>query len=154
VSTAARLAALALLGLTLAGCGGKQAVDRGGFTADDRKAAAKALAILGDTAVWTTAAKATYTQGFPPTRCAVHIQSRDPLTFDVLMTWVPQRNVNRTYTWLQAVIGPDGVDGDYKFDYGNEVTQTALESHYGTAFSKPMLKCLVLVNRKFGLLPA
>ena len=70
--------------------------------------------------MWTTAAKATYTQGFPPTRCVVHIKNHDPLTFDVLMTWVPeQRNANRTYSWLQAVIGPNGVDGDYSFDYGN-----------------------------------
>ena len=96
--------------VVLAACGaGKPALDQGGFSADDRKAAEKALAALGQTAVWTTAAKATYTQGFPPTRCVVHIQKRKPMTFDVLMTWVPeQRNANRTFTWLQAVIGPDG----------------------------------------------
>lgn len=157
---ARRLAALAVgvlaAVLVLVGCGSNaQQVDRGGFTSDDRKAAQKALAALGETAVWTTAAKATYTQGFPPTRCVVHIKNHDPLMFDVLMTWVPeQRNANRTFTWLQAVIGPNGVNGDYSFDYGNEVSLAALESHYGDAFSKPVLKCIVLINRKFALLPA
>jgi hypothetical protein len=141
--------------LALASCGGgKTELDGGGFSADDREAAQKALAALGQTAVWTTAAKATYTQGFPPTKCVVHIQNRKPITFDVLMTWIPKRNANRLYTWLQALIGPDGVKGEYSFDYGNELTKAALESHYDAAFSKPVLNCLVLINRKFALLPA
>jgi hypothetical protein len=139
--------------VALPACGGSK-VDAGGFTSSDRSAAEQALAQLANTAVWTTAAKATYTEGFPPTKCVVHIQKRKPLLFDVFMTWVPPPNANRTYTWLRALIGPDGVRGDYSFDYGNEVSQAALTSHYGSAFAKPVLNCLVLVNRKFALLPA
>ena len=139
--------------VALPACGGSK-VDAGGFTSSDRAKAEQALAQLANTAVWTTAAKATYTQGFPPTKCVVHIQDRKPLLFDVFMTWIPLPNTNRTYTWLRAVIGPDGVKGDYSFAYGNEVSKAAVMAHYGSAFAKPVLNCLVLINRKFALLPA
>jgi hypothetical protein len=150
-----RLVLVAVVGAAvLAGCGGDGSVDRGGFTAGDRKAAQDALGVLARTAVWGTAAKVSYTQGKPPTACVIHIQKAKPLTFKVLMTWIPVQgfNTGRTYAWLEAVIGPEGLKRDYHFRFGNELTENALKTRYGDAFAKPVEKCLVLQNNKFGLL--
>src|SRR5438445_11677471 len=57
---------VALSAVALAACGGG-GTDRGGFTSGDRKAAENVLALLAQTAVYTAAAKTSYTQGFPPT---------------------------------------------------------------------------------------
>ena len=47
-----------------------------------------------------------------------------------------------------------GLKGDYSFHQGNELSMANLKTHYGDAFSKPLHKCLVLQNQKFGLLPS
>jgi hypothetical protein len=137
----------------LSACGGSGGVDRGGFTAEDRKAARVVLGLLSQTSVYTSAAEISYTEGFPPTACAVHIVKRTPLTFKVFMSWIPPRGINRTYSWLQAVVGPEGLKQDYAFHLGSETTEAALRAHYGDAFSKPVHKCLVLQTHSFALLP-
>jgi hypothetical protein len=153
---------LALAGLAgaavVAGCGGGGGVDRDGFTASQRKAARAALAELAQTSVYDAARELSLTEAEVPTACVVHIEKAKPLTFRILMTWVPKAGVlggsQRAFSWLEAVIGPDGLRGDYAFHQGNERTKRALEAHYGDAFAKPAAKCLVLQNRQFGLLPA
>jgi hypothetical protein len=145
----------ALCAVALAACGGG-GTDRGGFTSGDRKAAESVLALLAQTAVYTSAVKTSYTQGFPPTACVVHIEKRRPLTFKVFMSWVPQLTPGeaqgRTYAWLEAVIGPQGLKQDYSFRTGNEATEAALKTRYKDAFAKPVEKCLVLQNQRFALL--
>jgi hypothetical protein len=140
--------------VVLAGCGaGSGGVDQGGFTAGQRKAAQDALIVLSGTSLWDTAAKASYTQGQPPTACVVHIVKPKPLTFKVFMTWIPDKGINLDYVWLQAVIGPEGLRRDYSFRLGNEFTKAALTAHYGDVFSKPVENCLVLQNGGFALVP-
>jgi hypothetical protein len=138
----------------LSACGGGRGVDAGGFSAGDRKAARAVLTLLAQTAVYVTATETSYTEGFPPTACAVHIETRKPLTFKVFMSWVPPRGTNRTYSWLQAVIAPEGLKQAYSLHFGNEISERDLQAHYGSAFAKPVEKCLVLQNEKFGLLAA
>jgi hypothetical protein len=80
------------------------------------------------------------------------------------MTWKPNlKNLGgdvaqgaggRTYSWIVATIGPNGVHGKYSLKEGNELSLKALEAHYGNAFSKPVEKCLLLQNQAFGLLPS
>jgi hypothetical protein len=157
---AARLASVgSVIAVFLAGCGGSATADSNGFTPADREAARNALAVLAQTSVYDAALKISLTQAKVPTRCVVHIDQRDPLKFELFMTWVPDPDVVakgylRSYAWLQAVIGKDGIKGDYSFHQGNELNEADLKAHYGDAFSKPASKCLVLQNRRFGLLPA
>jgi hypothetical protein len=150
---------LAFVVAVLAGCGGSGAADANGFTPGDRKAAQNALTSLAQTSVYDAALKISLTQAEPPTKCVVHIETAKPLTFKVFMAWQPNAEIvaagyARSYSWLEAVVGPDGVNGDYSFHQGNELTEGDLTARYGNAFAKPAAKCLVLQNRKFGLLPA
>jgi hypothetical protein len=154
----AHLGLVAVFGAAaLAGCG-TGGTDKGGFTAGDRDAAAKVLGLLARTSVYTAARTMSLTQGSPPTECLVHIQTRKPLTFRVFMSWVSQRppgKVNaqaRAYSWLEAVMGPQGLKQDYTLRSGNEVTEQALKAQYGDVLSKPVDKCLVLENQRFALL--
>jgi hypothetical protein len=154
----ARLGVVAVLvTLALAGCGGG-GTDDGGFTLSERNAAAKVLGLLARTSVYTAAMKMTLTQGIPPTKCVVHIQNREPLTFRVFMAWVSARPLGtvqsqaRAYSWVDAVMGPSGLKEDYKLRSGNEVTEKALEAQYGDVFEKPVDKCLVLENQRFGFI--
>jgi hypothetical protein len=143
--------------VALAGCGGG-GVDRNGFSASQRKAARDVLAQLGQTSVYDAAREISLTEAKVPTACVVHIEKARPLTFRILITWIPEAaslgGSERAFAWLEAVVGPDGLRGDYSFHQGNERTKRALEAHYGDAFAKPAAKCLVLQNRQFGLLPA
>jgi hypothetical protein len=145
----------ALSALALAGCGGG-GKDNGGFTSGDRKAAENVLALLARTAVYTAAVKTSNVQGFPPTACVVHIEKRKPLTFKVFMSWIPNLPPGgvqtRSYAWLAAVMGPQGLKQDYSFRTGNEPTEVALRTRYKNAFAKPVEKCLVLQNQRFALL--
>jgi hypothetical protein len=149
----------------LAGCGGGGGgVDANGFSSSQFSAARNALAVLGQTSIYDAALKLSYTEAEVPNNCVVHIQQTNPLTFHLFMTWVPnpgalggtvvQNAAGRSYSWLDAVIGADGLKGDYSFHQGNEQTMEALQSHYGDVFSKPFENCLVLQNQRFGLLPA
>jgi hypothetical protein len=155
---------LALVGLAgaavMSGCGGG-GVDANGFTTGDRKAARNALTALGETSVYDAALKISLTHEHVPNTCVVHIESEKPLTFRMFLTWTPNPEALgdpsgylRSYTWLDAVIGASGLKGDYSFHQGNELTEKDLKARYGDAFSKPVANCLVLQNRKFGLLPA
>ena len=154
---------LALVGVAaatvLAGCGGGGNVDSGGFTPGQFGAAQNALAVLGPTSVYDLALKTSLTFASPPTACVVHIETTTPLTFRVFMTWIPNQSIlgrgtGRPFAWLSAVIGTNGLQGDYSFHSGNEVTEAALRAQYGDVFNTPVEKCLVLENRRFGLLPA
>jgi hypothetical protein len=142
----------------LSGCGGGGTVDKGGFTLDDRNAASKVLSLLAKTSVYTAAMKMSLTQGAPPTDCLVHIQTRKPLTFRVFMAWVSQRPQSeveaqaRAYSWLDAVMSPEGLKDDYELRSGNETTEAALRAEYGDVASKPVNKCLVLQNQRFGFI--
>ena len=154
------LALVAAGAVVLAGCGGSGKIDKGGFSSGDFSAAQNALNALAQTAVYDSALNVSLTQAEVPTACVVHIQSKKPLTFRVLMTWTPNpealgdKGYVRSYAWITADIGASGLKGDYSFHQGNEATMSALKAHYEGAFSKPVEKCLVLQNRKFGLLPS
>jgi hypothetical protein len=148
--------------VALTGCGGG-GTDGGGFTSGDRRAAENVLALLAHTAIYTAAAKTTYTEGFPPTACVVHIEQQKPLKFRIFMSWIPPltpaqteaAGLNaRTYAWLEAVIGPQGIGQNYRFRSGNELTESALKAQYRNVFAKPVKHCLVLENQKFALLPS
>ena len=117
------------------------------------------------TSIYDIALNTSLTQAEVPTTCVVHIEDTDPLTFKMFLSWVPNPEALgygprgssgyvRAYSWLEAEVGADGLKGDYSFHSGNEQTEAAMRSHYGDAFTKPAAKCLVLQNRKFGLLPA
>ena len=142
----------------LAGCGGAK-VDAGGFTASQFKAAEQALTFLGQTSVYDDALKTSDTEAEVPTTCTVHLEEKKPLTFKVFLTWIPDINATgkgnlRTYSWVEAVLGPGGLNQNYSFHAGNETSEALLEAQYGDAFNKPVEKCLLLQNRQFGLLPA
>jgi hypothetical protein len=151
--------------LLLAGCGGGGGADANGFTASQRSAARTVLTELGQTSIYDIALKTSLTQAEVPTTCVVHIQSTNPLTFEMFLSWVPNPEALgnqgagrpsgylRAYSWLQAVVGASGLKGDYSFHSGNELTEAAMRAHYGDVFTKPVANCLVLQNRKFGLLP-
>lgn len=142
----------------LTGCGGSK-VDSGGFTASQFKAAQQALAFLGQTSVYDDALKTSDTEAEVPTTCTVHLEQKNPLTFKVFLTWIPNiantgKGNLRAYSWVEAVLGPDGLKQNYSFHAGNETSEALLQSKYGDAFDKPVEKCLLLQNRQFGLLPA
>ena len=142
----------------LAGCGSSK-VDSGGFTASQFKAAEQALTFLGQTSVYDDALKTSDTEAEVPTTCTVHLEEKKPLTFKVFLTWIPNiantgKGNLRAYSWVEAVLGPDGLKQNYSFHAGNEASEALLESKYGDAFDKPVEKCLLLQNRQFGLLPA
>lgn len=149
--------------LTLAACGGAKK-DSGGFTSGQFRDAQKALDALAQTSVYDTALDITQTAAEDPTACVVHLESEKPELFRVLMTWKPnpenlggtvkQGAAARTYSWVIALIGPNGIHGDYSFHEGNELTLQALEAKYGDAFARPVEKCLLLQNDAFGLLPS
>jgi hypothetical protein len=157
---ATRLTCVATVSAALvAGCGGSGRVDSNGFTASERKAARTALAVLAQTSIYDAALKISLTQAEVPTRCVVHIEQKNPLRFKLFLAWVPDpavlaKGYLRSYTWLEAVIGTDAFKGDYSFHQGNELNEAGLQAHYSDAFAKPAAKCLVLQNRRFGLLPA
>jgi hypothetical protein len=142
----------------LAGCGSAK-VDSGGFTASQFKAAEQALTFLGQTSVYDDALKTSDTEAEVPTTCTVHLEQKKPLMFKVFLTWIPNiadtgKGNLRAYSWVEAVLGPDGLKQNYSFHAGNEASEALLESKYGDAFDKPVEKCLLLQNRQFGLLPA
>src|SRR5712691_4032332 len=123
--------------VVLAGCGGGGGgrVDSGGFTASQFDAARNALTLLGQTSIYDAALKLSYTQADVPTACVVHIEQQQPLTFKVFMTWVPNTTAlgggpaaaaQRSYSWLEAVIGTSGLKGDYSFHQGNELSMADL----------------------------
>jgi hypothetical protein len=142
----------------LAGCGGSK-VDSAGFTASQFKAAEQALGFLGQTSVYDDALKTSDTEAEVPTTCTVRLEQKSPLTFKVFLTWIPNiantgKGNLRAYSWVEAVLGPDGLKQNYSFHAGNETSEALLQSKYGDAFDKPVEKCLLLQNRQFGLLPA
>ena len=148
----------ALVASVLAGCGGGK-VDSNGFTASQFNAAQQALNFLGTTSVYDDALKTSDTEAEVPTTCTVHLESTNPLTFRIFLTWIPNientgKGNLRAYSWVEAILGPKALKQDYQFHAGNETSQSALEAKYGDAFDKPVEKCLLLQNRQFGLLPA
>src|ERR1051326_2786045 len=152
-----RARALCVLGLaaTLAGCGGggSSKVDKGGFTADERQAAQDALNALSQTAVATTAVQNVGVIGYPQT-CVVHLQARKPLTFKLFLSWASPPEANRSfYSWLKAVIGPEGLKRDYAFSAGNETELAALRSHIGNATARPWEPCEITNIGTFSLVP-
>ena len=162
VSSRAQASLLGCVGVAtvslLSGCGGSK-VDSGGFTASQFKAAEQALTFLGQTSVYDDALKTSDTEGEVPTTCTVHLEQKNPLTFKVFLTWIPNiantgKGNIRAYSWVEAVLGPDGLKQNYSFHAGNEPSEALLQSKYGDAFNKPVEKCLLLQNRQFGLLPA
>jgi hypothetical protein len=156
------VAASAAAALLLSGCGSSSTF-QGGFSASDYTAGQKALATLAQTSVYDAALEITLTAAEDPTACVLHIENHNPLTFKLFMTWIPnpknlggtvkQQAAARTWSWIQAVIGPQGLQGDYSFHEGNELSLGALQARYGDAFSQPVEKCLLLQNEAFGLLP-
>jgi hypothetical protein len=153
---------LVCAGLT-AGCGAAQ-TDSGGFTVSQFTDAQKALAALAQTSVYDTALDITQTAAEDPTACEVHIQATNPVSFSVFMSWIPnqanlgggvlQQAAARTFSWIRATIGPQGLRGNYSFHEGNALTLRGLQAQYGDAFSKPVERCLLLQNDAFGLLPS
>jgi hypothetical protein len=107
------------LGL-LAGCGG-DAVDSGGLTAGDRKAAQTAMDALQKSNVAIQLVNITDTVQSVPAACRVHLTSNEPRTFKVYVFWVPWLG-SQPYTWLDMTLTKD-------------VTKDAF--HLGTA--KPVL---------------
>ena len=161
---AAGLLLSCVLGAVLAGCGGGGSKDSGGYTPQEFRNAQKALDALAQTSVYDTALDITQTAAEDPNACVVHLESRKPPLFKVLMTWKPnpknlggtvaQGAAGRTFSWIIATIGPNGVQGEYSLHEGNELSLEGLQAHYGDAFSKPVEKCLLLQNQAFGLLPS
>jgi hypothetical protein len=151
-----RVVAMGLIGAGfLAGCGGQgsRQFDRGGFSAAERQAAQTALDALSQTAVATTAVQDVGVIGYP-TRCVVHLERRKPLTFKLLLTWKAAPSSNRNwYSWVRAVIGPEGLKRDYSFRAGNDFTVRELQSHVGNAFSKPYEPCEITNIGTFSLIP-
>ncbi len=160
---AAGLLLFLAFGIAVVGCGGTK-TDSGGFTPQEFRNAQKALDALAQTSVYDTALDITQTAAEDPTACVVHLESRKPLLFRVLMTWKPnsknlggtvaQGAAGRTFSWIVAMIGPNGIHGEYSLHEGNELSLKALQAHYGGAFSKPVERCLLLQNQAFGLLPS
>jgi hypothetical protein len=144
-------------GLLIVGCGSGTAVDAGGFSSADLKAANTALSVLAQTSVWNAAAEVTYTNGNLPTSCSFHVARTTPLTFELFITWAPDAAggaaPNRRYAWLEALIGPKGLRSGYFFHLGYASTRSALVSHYGQAYSKPVEKCLIEETGTFALVP-
>ena len=146
--------AFVALAAVLAGCGGgSSAVDRGGFTASERSAAQDALNALSQTAVATTAVQNVGVIGYPMT-CVVHMQAKKPLTFKLFLSWASPAEANRSfYSWVKAVIGPDGLKRDYSFSAGNETQLADLQSRVGNATAKPWEPCEITNVGTFSLVP-
>jgi len=95
---------LTLSVLPVAACGGNED-GASGFSSSERVAADAALRALADTSVQTAAYRYTEEVGVA-SACRVHIVTRDPLTFELLVTWEPVAArvaidpIHNTYAWL------------------------------------------------------
>jgi hypothetical protein len=77
--------------VVLAGCGASSQVDRGGFTAGDRKAAQAALDNLKQTSIPTALVSLTSAAAAAPAECRMHLESANPRTFKLFLFWVPYK---------------------------------------------------------------
>jgi hypothetical protein len=142
--------------VVLAGCGsGSAQVDRGGFTASDRKVAQAVLDTLRQTNIPTTLAVLTTAAATAPAVCKMHLVSAKPRTFKLFIFWIPSSlSPGATYTWLEATIGQQVLQDTFHIGHSdaNAPKAQVLKSHSGDAFSKPVEECQLLINGYLRLL--
>src|SRR4051794_32338933 len=91
--------------VSLPGCGGG-AVDSGGLTAGDRKAAQTAMDALQKSNISAQLVNITDTLQAVPAACRVHLTSKEPRTFKVYVFWIPWLG-SEPYTWLDMTLTKD-----------------------------------------------
>jgi hypothetical protein len=93
--------------LALVACGSKQKVDSGGFTANQRTAAAAALAQLRRTAIPRTVVAISYRSGQGPNTCTVIPAPGGSGAFDLVLAWQQLKPDYRSVpqSLLEATIG-------------------------------------------------
>src|SRR5439155_25064382 len=81
-------------------------VDRGGFTASDRKVAQAVLDGLRETSIPTALLSLSTTAAAVPAVCRLHLESANPRTFKLFLFWVPKnaKAMRTTYTWFEATL--------------------------------------------------
>lgn len=99
-------AAGAALVVGLAACGGKSAVDSGGLTARDRKAAQSAMDALSGTNISLQLASITHSLEAVPAACRVHRLESPKGTFRIYVFWIPWLGSD-PYTWLHMTVARD-----------------------------------------------
>jgi hypothetical protein len=97
----------------LAGCGGGGAVDSGGLTAGDRKAAQAAMDALRKSNIPLQLVTITDTVQEVPAACRVRLVSKDPSTFRVYVFWIPWLG-SEPYTWLDMTFTKDVSQGTFR----------------------------------------
>jgi hypothetical protein len=136
--------------LMLAGCGNSAQLDRGGFTASDRKVAQAVLAGLGETSIPTALLAFTTTAAAAPAVCRVHLESTNPRTFKLFLFWIPNnaKAMGTAYTWFEATLREGVLQDTFHVGHsdGTAAKAQVLKSHSGDAFSKPVEECQVLMN--------
>lgn len=91
--------------LALAGCG-KDAVDAGGLTAGERKAAQGALDSLQGSNIALQLVAITQWLQNPPAECRIRLVSRKPVTHAVYVFWIPWLAAE-PYVWLNMTVTGD-----------------------------------------------
>ena len=91
--------------LALAGCG-SDAVDSGGLTARDRKAAQSAMDTLQNSNISLQLVTITQWVQNVPAACRIRLVSRNPSTYKVYVFWVPWLAAE-PYVWLNMKVTDD-----------------------------------------------
>jgi hypothetical protein len=91
--------------LALAGCGGS-AVDSGGLTAHERKAAQSAVDSLQHSNISLQLVAITHWVQSVPAACRVHLVSKNPRTYNVYVFWIPYLAAE-PYVWLNMKVTAD-----------------------------------------------
>jgi hypothetical protein len=137
--------------VALAGCG-SEAVDSGGLTSSDRKAAQTAMDALQGSNISLQLVAITEQVQSVPAACRVRLVARHPSTFRVYVFWIPWLG-SSPYTWLDMTITKDASQGTFHLGTSKPVLpggrltpngrsvdpwslDTTLLSHYGPEQAK------------------
>jgi hypothetical protein len=92
--------------LALAGCGSSNAVDSGGLTGGDQKAAQSAMDTLQNSNISLQLVAITKWVQRVPAACRIRLVSRSPSTFKVYVFWIPYLAAE-PYVWLNMKVTND-----------------------------------------------
>jgi hypothetical protein len=158
VATVGRALVVAACAVAVGGCGRSRDVDAGGFSADQRASAQKALDHLQQSAIPRRVVAISYQSGEAPSTCIVRPETGADDVFTLLLAWRPSRPAYRKLprTLIEATIAQHGPVRFHVSTYSSGIPEppAVKAALVRAALAHPSEQCEVLDDGRLRLATA